>query len=875
MMRPPRFFDWLLRRSLPADYADSIRGDLLEELHASNRRQGARFHYRAHVLSIVTRYAFHRTPQHEPERRKAMGVVVQNLKFALRSLTKRPAFALIVVTTLALGIGANTAIFSILHALVLRSLPVAEPDRLVVVSVNQLSLPYPLFRYFQEHTTTLDGLLAFRTIPVRFTSGGSTERITGVLVSGSFFRVLGVAAAMGTTIDAKDDVAPGSGGPRGPVAVLSHRFWERRFGGRTSVIGEPIILNGRPFTIVGVVPKPFEGTEIGESPDVFAPMAMQPVLLPSGANPLEQPLNNWLRIIGRVKRGVDIQHAEVELTSLLDSYIVEVLKARDLRNLRVTLLPGSAGISGLRRQYSTPLTVVMAVLVLVLVIACVNIANLTLGRAAARQKEIAIRLSMGASRARVIGQLLTESFLLAAVGGAAGLVLARWGRDALLTYVQVDQGLSAPLDRSVILFMIGITGAVAMLFGLVPALASTRIDIAPVLKDGHASQSSAARFRRGMVVFQVSISLVVIVGAVLFTRSLNSLLSTETGFARENVLIATVDLPTDRSVDVYPRLLEELKRLPGVISAAAADSAPLGTNMGWNIYVPGYVPTPNEPRSSPWVSVVSPGYFETMMVTMLLGRGFDERDVSENRNVIVVNESFAKHYFRGQNPIGRRVGLSEGVYDVEIVGVVRDSKYTGVREDHARAVYVPFRSGPWASTVTVHLRTTGDPIALASALRTIIREIDPHTPVSNIRTVEDEIGRSLLRDRLVATITTLFGGLALALSVIGLYGVLSYGVAQRTRELGIRMAIGATTGSVRWLVLREAAWVLGLGVVIGLGLLWPLGRVLNSLLFGISATDPASTATAIAVLLVAGTLGAWIPSRRASRIDPIRALRYE
>jgi predicted permease len=696
-----------------------------------------------------------------------------------------------------------------------------------------------------------------------------------VLVSGSFFRVLGVAPAMGTTIGPEDDVAPGSGGPRGPVAVLSHGFWEHRFGGRTSAIGEPIMLNGRPFTIVGVAPKAFEGTEVGQSPDVFAPMAMQPVLLPGGGNPLEQPRNNWLRIIGRVKRDVDIQQAEIDLTSLLESYNVDVLQERDLPHQRITLLPGSAGISDLRTRYSKPLTMVMAVLVLVLLIACANIANLGLGRAAARQKEIAIRLSMGASRARVIGQLLTESLLLAAAGGGAGLVLARWGRDALLTYVQVDQSLSAPLDRSVLLFTIGVTSTVAVLFGVAPAFASTRIDVAPVLKGGQASKSSPALFRRGMVVFQVSVSLVVIVGAVLFTRSLNGLLSTETGFARENVLVATVDLPTDRSTDVYPRLLEEVKRLPGVISAAAADSAPLGTNMGWNIYVPGYVPTPNEPTVSPWVSVVSPGYFETMMVPVLRGRGFDERDVSENRNVMVVNETFAKHYFRGESPIGRRVGLSEGIFDVEIVGVVRASKYTGVREDRVRAVYVPFRPGPWASTVTIHLRTTGDPIALASALGTTVREIDLHTPVSNIRTVEDEIGRSLLRERLVATITTLFGGLALTLAIIGLYGVLSYGVVQRTRELGIRMAIGATTGSIRWLVLREAAWILGVGVVVGLGLAWPLGRFANSLLFGISARDPASTATAIGVLLAAGALGAWIPARRASQVDPIRALRYD
>jgi predicted permease len=800
---------------------------------------------------------------------------VQNLRFAVRSLMKRPSFALIVVATLALGIGANTAIFTIVRALVLRNLPVADPDRLVVVSQNQLTLPYPLFRHFQEHNTTLDGLLTFCTIPVRFTSGGSTERITGVLVSGSFFRVLGVAAAVGTTIDPEDDVAPGSGGLRGPVAVLSHGFWERRFGGRTSAVGELIVLNGRPFTIVGVAPRGFEGTEVGESPDVFAPMVMQPVLLPSGGNPLEQPRNNWVRIIGRVKTGVDIRHAEVELTSLLRSYNTDVLKDRDLLGERITLLPGSAGISGLRTRYSKPLSVLMAALLLVLLIACANIANLSLGRAAARRREIAIRLSLGASRASVIGQLLTESVVLAAAGGAAGLVLARWGRDALLTYVPVDQRLSAPLDSSVLLFMIGVTVATAVLFGLAPAFANTGDDIAPVLKDGQASKASPARFRRGLVVFQVSISLVLVVGAAAFTRSLNGLLSTDTGFARENVLVATVDLPTDRSIDVYPRLIEDLKRLPGVISVAAADSPPLGTNMGWNVYVPGYVSRRNEPTSSPWVKVVSPGYFETMQVPVLLGRGFDERDVSENRNVMVVNETFARQYFSGENPIGRRVGLSEGTYDVEIVGVVSDSKYTGIRDDRVGAVYVPFRPGPWASTVSIHLRTAGSPMGLTSALRRIVTQTDSQTPVSDIRTVEDEIGRSMLSDRLVATITTLFGALALTLAVVGLYGVLSYGVAQRTRELGIRIAIGATARRIRWLVLREAAWVLGVGVLVGVGLAWPLGRAVRSLLFGISATDPASTAIAIIVLLGTGTLGAWIPARRASQVDPIRALRYE
>ena len=397
-----------------------------------------------------------------------MDTLVQNFKFTLRSLLARPAFALTVVATLALGIGANTAIFSLLHALVLRSLPVADPERLVVLSRNQLSMPYPLFRHFQDRTTTLDGLLAFRTAPWRFTAGGSTERITGALVSGSYFAVLGVEPSIGTAIGPADDQIPGTGGARGPVAVLSHGFWQRRFGGQPSAIGSPIVLNGTPFTIVGVAPQGFAGTEIGQSPDVFAPMAMQPVLLPDVGTALTQPRNNWLRMIGRLKKDVDVRQAEVELTSLLAPYVAEILKdpkidqfgpnvRRNMLNQRMTLLPGSAGISALRTRYSKPLMVLMTVMGLVLLIACANIANLSLGRAAARRKEIAIRLGLGASRTRIVGQLLSESLMLAIAGGAAGLLLARWGRDMLLTYLPVDQSLPAPLDRSVLLFTIAVT----------------------------------------------------------------------------------------------------------------------------------------------------------------------------------------------------------------------------------------------------------------------------------------------------------------------------------------------------------------------------------------------------------------------------------
>jgi predicted permease len=815
-----------------------------------------------------------------------MDAMTQNLKFALRSLIRLPAFALTVVATLALGIGANTAIFSILHALVLRSLPVAEPDRLVVLSRNQLSMPYPLFRHFQEHSTTLDGVLAFRTASWRFTAGGSTERITGALVSGSYFKVLGVPAAIGTPIGADDDMTPGSGGARGAVAVLSHGFWLRRFDGQTSAIGSPIILNGRPFTIVGVAPAGFTGTEIGQSPDVFAPMAMQPVLLPDVGNGLAQPRNNWLRMIGRLKKDVDVRQAEIELTSLLEPYVDDILKdpaidqfgptvRRNLLNQRMTLLPGSAGISALRTRYSRPLMVLMSVMSLVLLIACANIANLSLGRAAARRKEIAIRLGLGASRRRIVGQLLTESLMLAAAGGATGLLLARWGRDVLLTYLPADQSLTAALDRNVLLFTMAVTFAAAVLFGLAPAFQSARVDVAPVLKGGGMSKAARVPLSKLLVGFQVTMSLVVIIGAVLFLRSFHALLSRDTGFARTNVLVASIDVPSNRFADLYPRLMDGMKRLPGVMSVAVADSAPLGTNIGWNIYIPGYVPQPNEPTTSPWVSLVSPGYFETMTIPLLLGRDFDDRDLIAKRNVMIVNQTFARHYFGTESVIGRHVGLAQGTYDVEIVGVIRDGKYTGLRDEAVRMVYVPYRPGPWSSSVTIHLRTMGDPMALAPALRQKVTELEPQAPVSNIRTVEDEIGRSVLRERLLATITALFGGLALALAAIGLYGVLSYGVVQRTREMGIRIAIGATRERILWLVLREAGWVLGCGIAAGLGSAWILGRIVSSLLFGIAPTDPASTAIAVAVLTAAGALAAWLPARRAAKVDPIRALRYE
>jgi predicted permease len=815
-----------------------------------------------------------------------MDTLGQQLKFAVRSLVNRPSYALIVVATLALGIGANTAIFSILHALVLRSLPVADPARLVIVHRNQQpSQQHPLFKHFQAHSQTID-LMAFRTAQWRLTAGEKTERITGALVSGSYFSVLGVNAALGTTITNEDDTVPGSGGPRGAVAVLSYGFWMRQFGGEAGVIGSPIILNSKPFTIVGVAPAGFSGTEVGQIVDVFAPMMLQPTLMPGMGKPFEEPRSQWLRIIGRLRPGVDVRQSELELTALLRPYNEDILSdpaivkfganyPKNLREQRITLVSGSGGLSSLRTQYSQPLFVVMAVMALVLLIACANIANLSLSRAAARRREVAIRLGLGASRSRLVGQLLTESLLLASAGGLSGLLLARLGRDLLLTYLPVGQSLSAPIDQSVLLFTLSVALGAALLFGLAPAYQSTKVDVAPVLKGGVVPESARAPFRKGLVVFQVSVSLIVVIGAVLFVRSLNALLGIDTGFARKNVLVASVETVSNGNVNFYPRLLETLRATPGVVSAAAAWSAPLGTDTGWLVFIPGYVPKPNEPRTTPWVDGVLPDYFKTIGIPILLGRDFDERDLASKAGVMIVNETFARHYFGDENPIGRHIGLAPGVFDIEIVGVVKDMKYTGLREGPIRMMYVPHRERIGASHMTIHVRTAGDPLAFASTLRQKVSEVDRNALVYNIATAQDRIDRSLLRERLVATISGLFGALALLLAAIGLYGVLSYGIARRTREIGIRIAIGAEARSILRMVLNEAGWVLGFGIVAGLAAAWWLGRIIGNLLYGVEPGDLTSIGLAVAVLAAAGTLAAWIPARRASRIDPIQALRYE
>ena len=580
-----------------------------------------------------------------------------------------------------------------------------------------------------------------------------------------------------------------------------------------------------------------------------------------------------------MKPGVERGQAEAELTTLLRQYNIQNFGISSIRDAnrrqalleqKIVLLPGNAGISQLRSQYSKPLWVLISIVALVLLIACANVANLMLSRSTARRRELAIRLSLGAARSRIVSQLFTESLLLSVAGAGSGLLLARWIRDILVRYLPPNRTLEAPLEPGVLLFTLSLCVGAALLFGLAPALQSTGIDVAPAIKGTDSTKPARILFRKGLVVFQMSLSCLLLIAAALFLHSLHNLLTVDPGFARENILVASVE----SGPGLDSRLLEAVKHLPGAISAALADSPPLGVNTGWDIFVPGHIRGSDE-RQSASVGFVSPGYFRTMGIPLLLGRDIDSHDILAAQKSMVVNETFARRYFGNENPVGRRVGTSEGVYQWEIVGVVKDSKYTALGEEPVRMMYVPEMPGPWASRTVVHLRTAGDATALTSALRRKVHELDPAATIFDVHSVADELDRSLLRERLVGTLTGLFGGLALALAAIGLYGLMSYGVARRTREFGIRIAVGARSGSILSLIVVEALWLVAAGAAIGVGAAWALGRVVRGMLFGIETADPMSAALAIVVLAAAALAAAWIPARRASKIDPMRALRWD
>ena len=831
-----------------------------------------------------------------------------DLRQALRAFVKNPAFTAVVVLTLGLGIGANTAIYSLMDQVMVRLLPVKDPARLVVLDAPGTNtghrsshsdyisgMSHPMFQQLLARNTVFSGMLAHYTVALHLSAGGQTDNVDGDLVSGTFFDVLGLRPAAGRLFTPDDDRVPGGH----PIVVLGHGFWRRRFAADPTVVGRMVRIDEHPMTIVGVAPPGFQGVEVGGSVDVYVPLMMQHEVIPTweADHGIGDWRTVWLDVMARLRDGVSAEHAEAVLNVLYGQLLQEDLqhvKTPSLRfraaflQKRIHLLPGGRGTSDLRYQSKTPLLVLMGMVGLVLLIACANVANLLLARASSRQKEIAVRLALGASRSRLVRQLLIESVVFSLAGGLLGIGLAAWTGTLLLHALPSEQAaraLSAEPDARVMLFALGLAVATGIVFGLVPALQATRPRLAPTLKDETASViggTSPFRFRKGLVVAQVALSLLLLIGAGLFTRSLVNLRGLDPGFQPERLLTFGVDpslsgYGLQRRLALFKRLQDDVAAEPGVKSASLAEVALMtGSDSSSTIHVEGYEAKEGEDMN-PNFNGVGPAFFSTMGIPLLSGREFTDGDDAAAPKVAVVNETFVRYFFGDKDPIGRRFGMGrkEEGFTVTIVGVARDGKAGRLREKPLRFVYIPYTQERDVGEMTFYVRSALDPEALGNRVRRIVQEADPGLPVTRLKTMRAQIRESLFVERMVASLSAAFGLLATLLAAVGLYGVMSYAVSLRTREIGIRVALGAERRAVLLMVLEEVAVMALMGVAIGLPSGYGLGRLIESQLYGITARDPLTFTVATATLLLSALLAGYIPAARATRVDPLVALRYE
>lgn len=815
-------------------------------------------------------------------------------------------FTIVAVLSLALGIGSNTAIFTLLDQLMLRLLPVTQPEQLVMIwstgphmgnNRGSRAASYPMYQDFQQKSQAFSYVFCRYLTPLSIDVDGRTERVNGELVSGNYFQALGVTPALGRVFTPEQDDRLYKGHPN---VVLSHNYWVSRFNGDPKVIGKKIIVNNYPMTITGVSAGGFNGLDPSSSPQIRVPIQMKPLMTP-GWDSLGDRRSQWIQTFARMKPGYTVTSAQASLQPLFHQILEEEVKKDSLpkasqyyrdRFLKrtVRMEPAATGYSELRRQVSTALVVLMCMVGLVLVIACFNVANLLVARAIARQKEIAVRLAIGASRTQLVRQLLVESVLLSTAGGALGILLSIWTIRALLRFVPNDSTpllLRAEPDLRILAFNLTLAVITGIVFGLAPALQSTRFDTWNTLKDAVGAvtgSGSAVTIRKVLVTAQVALSFLLLAGAGLFVKSLTNLKNTHTGF-RDLDYVITMQVDPSLSGYSVPRAqafleqaLDSIRGVTGVKSAAFASVAVLaGNEWDSSMSVEGHANKDGEDIQA-FMNSISPDYFKTMGIPLLEGREFEKRDTGPKFTVAIVNRAFAEHFFGSKSAVGHRIGFGTGPdtkLDMEIVGVVENSLYEGPREGVHRQAFVSSGQNSFGGSVAFYVRTSAAPDTMFSALRQQIRNLDATMPIYQLKTVGKQLDETLSTERLIALLSTAFGALATLLAALGLYGVMAFVVERRTKELGLRMALGAPQTAVLWLVLREVLLLLGIGLVVGVPVAYVLSRYVSSQLFGVPPTDLLTAGLAAVVLAAVAILSGFLPARRASNIDPIRALRYE
>jgi predicted permease len=834
----------------------------------------------------------------------------RDVRYGVRQLRLSPLFTVVAALSLALGIGANTAVFTLLDQLILRLLPVHEPERLVMIwstgphlgnNNGARRVSYPMYQDFQRKAAAFESVFCRYDTPLAVSFGGNTERAEGELVSGNYFQTLGVKPAMGRVFspDADDQTYEGH-----PSVVLSYRYWLNRFAGDPNIVGRKILVNNYPMNVVGVSAPGFAGLDPSASLSLWVPIQMMPLMTPS-RDDLGNRRSQWIQVFARLKPGYTVESARASLQPLFHQILKQELAQPELRKSspydrtrfikrRVIVQTAANGYSDLREQYAIALLVLMCMAGLMLLIACSNVANLLIARAAARQKEIAVRLSLGAGRSTVIRQLLAESLLLSVTGAALGLLLSVVTTRALLH--MLPQGaevttLRAEPDWRILLFSMTVALLTGLLFGLVPALQATRLDLWTTLKNAVSAVTGgngSAKLRKALVVAQVALSFLLVSGAGLFVRTLSNLKNTDVGFKSIGDL-ATFQIDPSKNGYTVPRihafyteLLQDIQAAPGVTSAGFAWLPLLsGDESDAMVPVEGHEAKDGEDMQA-YFNAVSPGYWKTMGVPLLQGRDFDEREPShtsskdQHPTAAIVNRKFAEHFFGTRNPIGRKVGFGgDRKPAIPIVGVVENSLYDGPRGGMRRQVFFPYAQVPVPTAATFYVRTTAEPAAMFKQLRGIVQKLDPSLPVYEMKTLSRRLDETLSTERMIASLSVAFGVLATVLAALGLYGVMAFVVTRRTKEIGLRMALGARQWSVLWLVLREVMVLLGVGLGTGIPCAYLLSRYVSSQLFGVTPTDLWTCAAAIAILGTAAIVSGFVPARRASTINPITALRYE